>query len=276
VELDLVTRWTLYFFGSLLAGGVVGFLIARLATFELGMGIGLLVPGVVSLSFVVPFVAGYRAFAYDPARTAGVVVAVEDRAANPSSSITSPVAIVEYATRDGIRERVDGPRSSSLKDGDDVVVVPRPGMPRAPRIGRPSDMRGGAIAALLFGTFPFSAGVFFLASALVAERSFEDEQRAVERQERSYLTMAANLFMVCGILATPFFSEPIESGRDRGVAHAIMLGFGVVAIGLWIHVVHGALARRDVRWTLGVAVVAINFSAWVVALWFLTDPRAGW
>jgi hypothetical protein len=55
-----------------------------------------------------------------------------------------------------------------------------------------------------------------------------------------------------------------------------MLGFGVVAIGLWIHVVHGALARRDVRWTLGVAVVAINFSAWVVALWFLTDPRAGW
>jgi hypothetical protein len=268
VELDLVTRWTLWFFGSLLAGGAIGFLIARLSTFELGMGVGLLVPGAVSLSFVVPFVAGYRTFAYDPARTTGVVVAVEDRAANPSGSITSPVAIVEYATRDGARERVDGPRSSSLQEGDEVVVVPRPGSPRAPRIGRPSEMRGGAIAALLFGTFPFSAGVFFLVSALVAERSFADEERAAALQERSYVTMAANLLMVCGILATPFFSDPVE--------HAIMLGFGVVSIGLWMHVVHGALARRDVRWTFGIAVVAVNFSAWVVALWFLTDPRAGW
>ena len=80
--------------------------------------------------------------------------------------------------------------------------------------------------------------------------------------------MAANLLMVCGILATPFFSEPVEN--------AIMLGFSVVSVGLWTHVVHGMLARRDPRWTLGIAVVAINFSAWVVALWFLGDPTPGW
>ena len=268
MELDLVTRWTLYFFGSLLAGGVLGFLVARLSTFELGMGVGLVVPGLVSLAFAVAFVEGYRAFTRDPARTTGVVVAVEDRAANASGTITSPVAIVEYETRDGTKRRVDGPRSSSLAEGDEVVVVPRPGAPSAPRIGRPRDMRGGAIAAMLFGTFPFSAGVFFLVSALVPERSVEQERRAVERQERSYVTMAANLLMACGILATPFFSDPVD--------HAIMLGFGVVSLGLWAHVLHGALAQRDPRWTLGIGVVAINFSAWVVALWFLTDPSLGW
>lgn len=268
MELDLASRWTLYFFGALAVGGLIGFLVAKLATFELGMGVGMIIPGLVSLSFTYAFVEGYRAFSYDPARTTGVVVAVEDRAANASGSIRSPVAIVEYETPDGVRQRVDGPRASSLEVDDAVVVVPRPGAPRLPRIGRPHDMQGGAIASMLFGTFPFSAGVFFLVSALARERTAAEERRSVERQERSYVTTAANLLMVCGILATPFFADPVE--------HAIMLGFGVVSIGLWGHVVHGFRMRRDVRWTLGIAVVAVNFSAWVVALWFLGDPNAGW
>ena len=76
VELDLVTRWTLYFFGSLLAGGVLGFLVARLATFELGMGVGLLLPGLVSLSFALAFVQGYRSFAFDPVRVDGTALRV--------------------------------------------------------------------------------------------------------------------------------------------------------------------------------------------------------
>lgn len=268
MEMDLVTRWTLWFFGSLFAAGALGFLVAKLSTFELGMGVGLLVPGLVSLSFTWAFVAGYRELAYDPGRLAGVVVAVEDRAANASGSITSPVAVVEYATRDGVKMRIDGPRASSLQEGDEVVIVPRAGAPRFPRIGRLRDMRGGAIASMLFGTFPFSAGVFFLVSALARERSFDDEARGIAAQERSYVTVAANLLMACGILATPFFSEPVE--------HAIMLGFGVVSIGLWAHVVQGVRARRDPRWTLGIGVVAVNFSAWVAALWFLTEPGAGW
>ncbi len=268
MELDLVTRWMLYFFGSLFAGGVIGFLVAKLATFELGMGVGLLLPGLVSLSFTLGFIQGYRELAYDPMRTSGVVVAVEDRPANASGSVASPVAVVEYTPRDGAGVRVDGPRSSSLAVGDAVVVVPRPDASRRPRIGRLRDMQGGAIASLLFGTFPFSAGVFFLLSALAPERSIVAERAGIAAQEGSYVTTAANLLMVCGILATPFFSEPVE--------HAIMLGFGVVSVGLWAHVVEGVRARRDPRWTVGIGVVAINFSAWVVALWFLTDPAAGW
>lgn len=266
--MDLVTRWMLSFFGSFLVAGALGFLIARFSTFELGMGVGLLVPGTVSLSFLVAFVTGYRELAYDPARLPGRVVAVEDRAENASGSITSPVAIVEYTTRDGVRMRVDGPRSSSLRVDDEVVVVSRPAAPGRPRIGRTRDMAGGAIGSLLFGTFPFSAGVFFLVSALARRRSVEEERRGIRAQEGSYVTTAANLLMACGILATPFFSDPVE--------HAIMLGFGIVSIGLWAHVVQGVRARRDVRWILGIGVVAVNFTAWVVALWFLTDPNAGW
>ncbi len=268
VELDLITRWTLYFFGSLAVGGLVGFAVAKLSTFELGMGVGLVIPGLVSLSFTLAFVAGSRSFSFDPRRTTGTVVAIEDRAANASGSITSPVAIVEYGTRDGVRRRIAGPRSSSLKVDDEVVLVPDVGASGGFRVGRVRDMQGGAIASMLFGTFPLSAGVFFLVSALAGELSPREEQRRIERQGRSYVNVAANLLMVSGILATPFFSDPVH--------HAIMLGFGVVSVGLWLHVIQGIRARRDVRFTLGVGVVAINFSAWVVALWFLTDPTAGW
>lgn len=268
MELDLVTRWTLWFFGSLAIGGAVGFLVAKLSTFELGLGVGLLIPGLVSLSFTLGFVQAYRELAYDPRRLVGTVVAVEDRAVNASGSITAPVAIVEYATRDGVRRRVDGPRSSSLKVDDEVAMVPRLGTPSGFRIGLPREMRGGAIASMLFGTFPFSAGVFFLVSALAGELTPRKEQRRIARQERAYLNWAANVLMVSGILATPFFSGPVEQ--------AIMLGFGVVSLGLWLHVASAVRVGRDVRFTLGLGVLAINFSVWVVALWFLTDPNAGW
>ena len=262
MEIDLVTRWMLYFFASLVVGGLVGFLVARLATFELGLGVGLLIPGCVSLCFTAAFVAAYRELASDPARLPGTVVAVEDRAVNASGSVTAPVAVVEYAARDGVRRRIDGPRSSAWRAGDDVVVVPHPGAPAGVRIGRPRDVRGGAIASMLFGTFPFSAGLFFLVTALARD----PVPRA--RAARSYLTIAANLAMFCGVVAIPFFSGPVE--------HAIMLGFGVAALGLWAHVLDGVRARRSVAWTVGVGVVAVNFSAWVVALWLLTDPTAGW
>jgi hypothetical protein len=276
MELDLVTRWMLWFFGALAVGCVVGFVVAKLSTFELGLGVGLLIPGLVSLSFTFGFVQAFRELAYDPRRLVGTVVAVDDRAVNDSGSITAPVAIVEYTTPDGTRRRIDGPRSSSLKEGDEVAMVPRIGTPSGFRIGLAGQMRGGAIASMLFGTFPFSAGVFFAVSALAGELTPRQEQRRIERQEGSYLNWAANVLMIAGILATPFFSEPVEHESGRGVAQAIMLGFGVVSLGLWTHVVSALRVGRDVRFTLGLGVLAVNFSAWVVALWFLTDPNAGW
>lgn len=263
-----MARWTLYFFGACFLGGIVGFLVAKLSTFELGMGIGLVIPGLVSLSFTVAFFQEYRDLSFNPRRTTGTVVAIEDRAANAAGDVTTPFAIVEYETRDGVKRRVASRGGSSFKIDDVVVVVPRPGAPDGVAMGTPRAMQGGAIASMLFGTFPFSAGIFFLASAFVREIPLKDEHRRAWAQGRSFLTMAANLLMVCGILATPLFSDP--------VAHAVMLGFGVVSLGLWLHVIQGIRVRRDVRWTLNMGVIAINFTAWVAALWFLTDPNAGW
>ena len=268
MELDLVARWSLYFFGSCFVGLLVGFVIARLSTFELGIGVGMLIPGLVSLSFAWAFLREYRDLSFNPRRVVGTVVATDDRAANESGSVTTPVAIVEYETTDGVKRRAASRGASSLKVDDTVVVVPRIGTPDGVAMGTPHEMQGGAIVSMLFGTFPLSAAIFFLASALAPAVPVAQESRRAEAQGRAYLTTAANLTMVCGILATPFFSHP--------VAHGIMLGFGVVSVGLWLHVVQAIRARRDVRWALNVAVIAVNFSAWVVALWFLTDPSAGW
>lgn len=264
MELDLVARWTLYFFGSCLVGVAVGFVVARLSTFELGLGVGLLIPGLVSLAFTVGFFREYRDLSFNPLRTTGRVIAVEDRAVDADGHVTTPVAVVEYQSSDGATRRADTRGATSFHVDDEVVVVPRLAAPMGVVIGTPREMQGGAIASMLFGTFPFSAGFFFLASALVRDISPKKRAKRARRQERSYATVAANLLMVAGILATPFFSDPVE--------HAIMLGFGVVSVGLWVHVVQGIRHGADARWTLGVGVVAINFTAWVVALWLLTDP----
>jgi hypothetical protein len=59
----------------------------------------------------------------------------------------------------------------------------------------------------------------------LGEASNPKERRKLARRHgRSYPTLAANLLILAGILATPFFSDPVE--------HAIMLGFGVVSLGL--------------------------------------------
>ena len=266
VELDLVARWTLYFFGSCLAGLGVGFLVARLSTFELGLGVGLLIPGLVSLSFTIAFFREYRDLSFNPRRAVGTVVAVEDRAVDADGHVTTPVAVVEYEGPDGSKRRAATRGATSFHVDDTVVVVPRLGAPDGVAIGTPREMQGGAIASMLFGTFPFSAGIFFLVSGFAREISPKEARKRARRQGRSYATLAANLLMLAGILATPYFSEPVE--------HAIMLGFGVVSLGLWVHVVQGIRLGADVRWTLGVGVVAINFTAWVVALWLLTAPGA--
>ena len=268
VGVDLVGRWVLYFFASCLGGALLGLAVAWLATFEIGAGLGFLLPGLVSLSFTVAFCREYRDLSFNPRRTAGTVVGIEDRASNASGSVTTPVAIVEYTAADGSKRRGSSLGGTSLHTGDSVVVVPRSGMPDGIAVGTPHEMQGGAIVSMLFGTFPLSAGIFFVVSALAGAVRAEDvsERWAIDR--RSYLTTMANLTIFCGILAIPFFSEP--------EAHGIMMGFAVVALGLWLHVVQGVRLGADARWTTGLGVLAVNFSAWVVALWFLTDPNAGW
>ncbi len=266
---ELATAWTLSFFGACAVGGVVGFLLAKGLGFEFGLGVGLLIPGVVSLGFTAAFVTEYRDFRDNPSRASGIVVAIEDRAANESGDITTPIAVVEFSTKDGTRHRAESKGGSGLHVDDEVTVVYPPSDPSRAKIGQPQTLFGGAIASMLFGTFPTSAAIFFLIGWLVDRRQRTPTRREAERASKPrHLTPIANLLIVAGILGGGLWPGP--------VIEQLICVFGVVSLGLWVHCFDGFWMQRDVRWSLGLFVLAINFSAWVLALWLLREPASQW
>ncbi|HEV2008530.1 MAG TPA: hypothetical protein VGQ88_07385 [Burkholderiales bacterium] len=90
--MDIIATATLAFFGSLLAGGIVGWIVGRFCAFELALGIGLLIPGIVALTFATRCLLEYQHFrAPNVTTSVGEVVAVKDRPVNASGSITQPV-----------------------------------------------------------------------------------------------------------------------------------------------------------------------------------------
>jgi hypothetical protein len=260
--LDLVASWLLAFFGTCAVGGLVGWLVARLSTSEHGLGVGLLLPGLVSLAFAARFAVEHHDFTHAPSRTHGRVVAVEARAVSASGNVTTPVAVVEFTDAGGQRRHTDSAGGSSWHAGDAVTVVYPPQAPWLARVGRPQELAGGAIAAMLFGVFPASAGTFFLASALVARRQPREPDLSVRRRRlATFLTIAGNVTTMGGILYGGLASFPVQL--------ALLYVFGLAALGLWLHVLGGLVAARDPRWTLGAGVVAVNFTAFSLALWWL-------
>jgi hypothetical protein len=265
-DYDVTTAFVLWLFGSFAAGGLVGVAVGKLTSFETGLGVGLLVPGIVSLSFTHAFATEYLAFRDAPDRTDGRVVAVEQRAVGASGNVTTPVAIVEYESRTGETLRAETRAASGLQEGDTAVVVRGP---LGARVGQPSQLFGGAIASLLFGTFPLSAGVFFLVSAVANARERRGPVRAAPAERRiGRATIAANLVIFAGLV--------VPALLDLDALRAVTIAFGVASVGLWMHVVEGIVRRRDVRWWLGVGVVALNFSVWSAALWLLAPAASGW
>lgn len=277
MPLDLVSQFTLYFFGACFAGGLVGLAVGWLLGFETGIGVGLLFVGCVALSYTPRFWTAQRDFETHPLRARGTVVAIEDRAVNAAGDVTTPVAIVEYETARGEKRRVPSRGGSGLEIGASVVVVPDASAPGGARVGVASQMQGGVIASLLFGTFPFSGGLFFLASALVGRREERldrvSRRRETERATRpSRVVPVANAVMFFGILGP----VAVAGLYDTSVLRTILTAFALAALGMWIHVIDGFRMRRDLRWTLGIAVIALNFSVWCAALWGLSAPEAGW
>jgi hypothetical protein len=267
--LDLAATWTLAFFGACALGGVVGFLLSKLIDFEFGLGVGMLIPGAVSLFFTAQFVAEYLDFRDAPSRTTGTVVAVEARAANDVGDITTPVAIVEWTASDGTLHRTDSRGGSSLDEGETVAVVYDLRDPSRAKVAVPDELFGGAIASGLFGTFPVSAGLFFLLGWLSDQFPRKQTREQAERAARvTPLVVAANLLIFCGLVGSGFWNGP--------VLEQIGIAFGVASLGLWMYVVDGVRRRRDPKWTLGVGVLAVNFSAWVVALWLLRGLEDSW
>ncbi len=262
-DYDLAARFVLWLFGSFFAGGLVGFAIGRLTRFEVGLGVGLLLPGVVSLSFAAAFATAYLEFRDAPDRTVGRVVAVEMRPVNAAGDVTTPVAIVEYESKTGETQRIESGAASGLQVGETAVVLREP---TGPRVGRPEELFGGAIAALLFGTFPLSAAIFFFVSVAADARDERSKTPPRAASPPTPVTTVATLVMLAGLFVPGFL--------ELDVLHAVLTGFGVVAVGLWMHVAEGIARGRDVRWWLGIGVVAANFSVWSAALWWLA-PVAG-
>jgi hypothetical protein len=50
-------------------------------------------------------------------------------------------------------------------------------------------------------------------------------------------------------------------GTPRNLARNFSRG-----LALWIHCVHGVVVRGDPRWSVGMGVLALNTTAWVVAI----------
>jgi hypothetical protein len=264
--LDLAATWMLSFFGACFAGMALGFVVGRFTRFEIGLGVGLLLAGVTSLSFTPRFVLAYRELTTSAWRSEGSVVAIEPRPVNAAGDVTTPVAVVEFEAS-GAMYRAESRGGTALHVGDRVAVVWPDGDPRRAKFGDPHESLGGAIASLLFGIFPFSAALFFLITAALPERAPDRRATArAERQERSYATWLANLVMFAGM--TSIF---VTQGT---VLDQIVVAFGGVSLGLWLHVANGIRLRADPRWTLGMSVVAINFSVWVAVLWLLTRTDA--
>jgi hypothetical protein len=261
LSFDLASQFVLSLFGGFAAGGLLGWLTGRFTRFEPALGVGLLVPGLVSALFAVRFALAWHELETSPTRAPGLVVAVEPR---PLGSGTTPVAVVEYQHAGGTR-RAESGGGTSLRPGDRVVVVAG-AVP--PRVGVPDEMRGGAIAALLFATFPLAAAVFFLAHALPERRRDPDARARADTPSR--LTPIANAAILVALLAGALLGS-----AGRAVELALGIAFGGASLGLWLHVADGLLRRRHRQWTLGMGVLAVNFSVWTLALWAMASLPGG-
>jgi hypothetical protein len=266
--MDIVTLALLYFFGALFAGLALGFVVGKLTRFELGLGVGLLLPGVVALWFAAQCLLQYQLFtAADAHGEDGLVTAIENV---PVAGGTEEQPLVQYKHRDETLT-LHGPRASGWSVGDRVRVIETDDASSPLRVAKPSDLRGGAIAMMLFGTFPASLAVFFLSEGFAGGDGSEnpgatepvDAAVSPRRQRllREYV-VALNLLMFAGIVWIGYGSGSLEQ--------RFVTGFGMVALGMFCYAIWGLFAPgTNRRWSLGMLILAINFAVWAFALHLL-------
>lgn len=255
MALDLVSLFVLSLFGAFFGGAALGWLVGRWSSFETALGVGLLLPGLVMAGFFFTFLVEHHSFTQAPDRGEGRVLRLEERAVGEGFM---QVAIIEFMGPEGTPQTIESGGGTSLQPGDVVVVVPHPTDPSRARAGRPEELVGGAIAALLFGTFPLSASAFFLLGPFLSRRHRPRPLAPRRAATARYLLRAAYT-----AFALAFALGGLWPGET---AARLRLLFAVMSLGLWLMVAEGLWARRGPGWTLNVGVVAVNFTVWVVAL----------
>jgi hypothetical protein len=257
--MDLVSLALLSIFAAAAAGGALGFVVGRWSRFEIGLALGLLVFGAIAAAFAARLYLEYRDFAHAGANAAwGEVIAIEDEPANASGSITSPVPVIRFTGPDNVTHVIRGPSSGSAQVGSHVNVVYDPADPKRSRVGQVSELRGAAIALLLFGTFPLSFGCWLLFATALDARA-QTPGRNLPRRAGS------------GPARAPA-AAGTQGGRMR-MPTLVVLNVGLACAILWIGLAPGDLQRNFVQ---GFSAIALLCAAYAVWGWAASNLAAAW
>lgn len=284
--MDITSIGLLSMFGSALAGGLVGFAIGKVTRFEIGLSVGLLIFGAVTLGFAWKCFEEYRAFTTAGSDGLwGEVVEIVDKPSNASGSITSPAPIVKIEGPDGQVHFVEGPTASGAQVGEHVNVIFDRAHPERSRVGKSSDLRGGAIAFMLFGIFPTSFALILTVAMMDEARPARSAAAALPRRrgERASPATKAQAFAPPPGLRgrfgdTPFkllfaamFCSILWIGMDGApLLERFAQGFAGVAAALAGYALWGGFAARlGLTWTFGLLMLALNFGVWAFALHLL-------
>lgn len=284
--MDTTSVGLLSMFGSAFAGGLIGLAIGKLTRFEVGLSVGLLIFGAVTLGFAWKCYDEYRSFVTaGPNALWGEVVEIIDKPSNASGSITSPAPIVRFEAPDGTVHRVEGPTASGVKVGEHVNVILDAAHPERSRIGKISDLRGGAIALMLFGTFPVSFALLQIASVvdsmrskrLAAAASRRNGGRGSRADKRAAASRRGEQRSRYGdwsvkVLFAALFCSIVWIGMDGApLLDRFVQGFAGVAASLTGYALWGAFAAQlGLTWTVGFIMLALNFGVWAFALHLLS------
>lgn len=280
----LETAAQLAFFAALFAGALLGWGVGSLTRFELGLGVGLVLPGAVAAWFAWQLLQEFRIFtAPESGVRHGRVIAVEDV---PVSGGTQPEPIIEFVDAAGTRQQIRGPRSGGYEVQDRVSVLPARGLLEPARVGRPRQLRGAAIAMLLFATFPLTVGSWFLADGLgdrhpvpVPSRRTIRPRVPVAKTSSAALAHRRRVWRDLNrLLFLTMFAAILWIGYGTGeLANRFTLGFGTVALALFGYAGLALSDRSGSRQhAFGFVVLGVNFGVWALALRLLVDQSLAW
>ena len=264
--MDVVSVGVIGMFAAALAGGLLGLLVGRLTRFELGLATGLLIFGGTTLWFAARCYLDYQTFAYAGANGLwGEVIEIREIPVGESGTQTAP--LVRFTAPDETVHTVLGPRASSARVGQHVNVIYDPADPQRSRVGQITELRGGAIAFMLFGTFPVSFALFMLYSALAERMGSLAPKPAPDATGGSRAYTLVSMTLYCTMFGAIVW---IGMGPDDELGPRFSQGFGVVAAALVGYAILGLAGRRASSvWAFGVMILALNFGVWSWALHLL-------
>lgn len=291
--MDLISVATLAMFGSALVGGLVGFAIGWMTRFDVGLLVGLTIFGGTTLWFAARCFSEYREFVHaGPNAVWGEVIAIEDQPVNPSGTTTTPVPLVRFTAPDESVHTVRGPAASGAKQGQHLNVVYDALDAQRSKVGLASNYRGGAIAFMLFGTFPLSFAVILL-HGMLFERNHRDP-RAGNAQEQSRRNASGRMRAAASRVEGKRQDRPPPAQRPAGrvhklanaalffgllgaivwagsvpdeLEHGLVQGFGAIAAILFGYAFYAAVATRTVSsLSVRMAMLALNFGLFAYAV----------